>query len=110
MQAQKVRRLIKQAFVAAFDTVDLILAPVTAALPRLLSEAADVAAERDSQRYTALANLAGLPALSMPCGLVDGLPVGSQLLAPWFQEARLLNAAHQYQLATDWHTGRPSGY
>jgi aspartyl-tRNA(Asn)/glutamyl-tRNA(Gln) amidotransferase subunit A len=60
--------------------------------------------------YTITANLAGLPGLSMPAGFVDGLPVGVQLLAPYFQEGRLLNVAHQYQLHTDWHTRSPAGF
>lgn len=110
IQAQKVRRLIKQDFEQAFARADLILTPITAQLPRLLSEPVDAITDWHSQRYTVLANLAGLPALSLPCGFVDGLPVGSQLLAPWFQEARLLNAAHQYQQATDWHLRRPDGF
>jgi aspartyl-tRNA(Asn)/glutamyl-tRNA(Gln) amidotransferase subunit A len=60
--------------------------------------------------YTIGANLAGLPGVSAPCGFVDGLPVGLQLIGPHFAEARLLGAAHQFQLATDWHTQRPRGY
>ncbi len=110
VQAQRVRRLIKQDLTSAFGQVDLILTPVTAALPRTASKTADPVSDWSCQRYTALANLAGLPALSMPCGQVDGLPVGTQLLAPWLQEARLLNAAHQYQQATDWHHSRPNGF
>lgn len=110
VQAQKVRRLIKQDFEQAFAQADLILTPVTPALPRLLTETIDATADWHSQRYCLLANLAGLPAMSLPCGLVDELPVGVQLLAPWFAEARLLNAAHQYQQATDWHLRRPAGF
>src|SRR3990167_6378857 len=60
--------------------------------------------------YTITANLAGIPGLSMPAGFVDGLPVGVQLLAPYFQEGRLLNVAHQYQQVTDWHTQAPAGF
>ena len=60
--------------------------------------------------YTITANLAGIPGLSMPAGFVDGLPVGVQLLAPYFQEARLLNVAHQYQQVSDWHTRTPAGF
>ena len=55
-------------------------------------------------------NLAGLPGISMPCGFVDGLPVGLQLIGPHFSEAKLLNAGHAYQQATDWHTHTPRGY
>ena len=60
--------------------------------------------------YTIAANLAGLPAMSVPCGLVDGLPVGMQLIGNFFEEGRLLNAAHQYQQATDWHLQSPVGF
>ncbi len=110
VQAQKVRRLIKQDFVTAFNDVDLLLTPTSPELPRLLEQATDAVADWNSQRYTALANLAGLPAISLPCGLVNELPVGMQLLAPWFNEAALLNAAHQYQQASDWHSRRPAGF
>ena len=60
--------------------------------------------------YTIGANLAGLPALSMPCGLVDNLPVGLQLIGPHLSEDRLLKAAHYFQKETDWHTLVPPGY
>jgi aspartyl-tRNA(Asn)/glutamyl-tRNA(Gln) amidotransferase subunit A len=60
--------------------------------------------------YTVSANLAGLPGLSMPCGFIDGLPLGLQLIGPHFAEARLLNAAHRFQQATDWHRRFPGGY
>lgn len=110
VQAQKVRRLIKQDYATAFNDVDLLLTPTSPELPRLLEQAADASADWLSQRYCLLANLAGVPAMSLPCGLVDNLPVGMQLIAPWFAEARLLNAAHQYQHATDWHSRRPAGF
>ncbi|MGH8516415.1 MAG: amidase family protein, partial [Panacagrimonas sp.] len=57
--------------------------------------------------YTIAANLAGIPAMSLPCGFAGGLPVGMQLMGNFFEEARLLNVAHRYQQATDWHTRRP---
>ena len=60
--------------------------------------------------YTIGANLAGLPAMSVPCGFADGLPVGLHLVAPHFAEGALLAAGHQYQLATDWHTHCPEDY
>jgi aspartyl-tRNA(Asn)/glutamyl-tRNA(Gln) amidotransferase subunit A len=61
-----------------------------------------------SDIYTISTNLAGLPGMSIPCGFgAHGMPVGLQLIGPWFSEARMLNAAHQYQLATDWHTRMP---
>jgi aspartyl-tRNA(Asn)/glutamyl-tRNA(Gln) amidotransferase subunit A len=60
--------------------------------------------------YTIGANLAGLPAMSIPCGFAPELPVGLQLIGPHFAEERLLNVAHQYQQATDWHTRVPARY
>ena len=62
-----------------------------------------------SDIYTVAVNLAGLPGLSLPCGEVSGLPTGLQLIGNYFDEARLLNAAHRYQQTTDWHLRRPSG-
>ena len=58
--------------------------------------------------YTIPANLAGLPGVSLPCGMVDGLPIGMQLVGNYFDEARLLNVAHRYQSVTDWHTQTPT--
>jgi aspartyl-tRNA(Asn)/glutamyl-tRNA(Gln) amidotransferase subunit A len=60
--------------------------------------------------YTIGANLAGLPGVSLPCGFVDGLPMGLQLIGPHFAEAKLLNAGHLFQQATDWHRRSPRGY
>jgi aspartyl-tRNA(Asn)/glutamyl-tRNA(Gln) amidotransferase subunit A len=60
--------------------------------------------------YTIGANLAGLPGMSVPCGFVDGLPMGLQLIGPHFSEAKLLNAAHRFQQQTDWHVRTPGGY
>ncbi len=111
LKAQKVRRLIKNDFVAAFNDVDLILGPTTPNLAWKLGEKNhDPVAAYLEDIYTITANLAGIPGLSMPAGFVDGLPVGVQLLAPYFQEGRLLNVAHQYQQITDWHTRAPAGF
>lgn len=110
VQAQRIRRLIKQDYMDAFTQVDLILTPTSADLPDLISTTADVNADFLVQRYTAPANLAGLPALSLPVGMLEQLPIGAQLIAPHFNEARLLNAAHQYQQNTDWHTHTPAGF
>lgn len=110
VQAQRIRRLIKQDYMDAFKQVDLILSPTSADLPRAISATVDANADFLAQRYTVAANLAGLPALSLPVGLLEQLPVGAQLIAPHFHEARLLNAAHQYQQATDWHTRTPAGF
>ena len=111
LQAQKIRRLIKNDFVAAFQDVDVILSPTTPNPAWKLGEKNnDPVAQYLEDIYTITANLAGIPGLSMPAGFVDGLPVGVQLLAPYFQEARLLNVAHQYQQVTAWHTQAPSGF
>ncbi|WP_027976799.1 Asp-tRNA(Asn)/Glu-tRNA(Gln) amidotransferase subunit GatA [Pseudomonas sp. App30] len=111
LQAQKIRRLIKNDFMAAFHDVDVILGPTTPNPAwKIGDKNADPVAEYLEDVYTITANLAGLPGLSMPAGFVDGLPVGVQLVAPYFQEGRLLNVAHQYQQATDWHTRSPEGF
>jgi len=111
LKAQRIRRLIKNDFMAAFAEVDVILGPTTPNPAwKLGAKSADPVAAYLEDVYTITANLAGLPGLSMPAGFVDGLPVGVQLLAPYFQEGRLLNVAHQYQLATDWHTRAPAGF
>jgi aspartyl-tRNA(Asn)/glutamyl-tRNA(Gln) amidotransferase subunit A len=111
LQAQKVRRLITDDFRAAFTRVDLIVGPTTP------TPAFAIGAKMDdpvtmylNDIYTIGANLAGLPALSLPCGFVDGLPMGLQLMGPHFSEAKLLNAAHRFQTATEWHTHVPRGY
>ena len=111
IKAQQIRRLIKNDFVAAFNDVDVILGPTTPNLAWKLAEKNnDPVAAYLEDIYTITANLAGIPGLSMPAGFVDGLPVGVQLLAPYFQEGRLLNVAHQYQQVTDWHTQAPTGF
>lgn len=111
LKAQKIRRLIKNDFVSAFNEVDVILGPTTPNLAWKLGEKNnDPVAAYLEDIYTITANLAGIPGLSMPAGFVDGLPVGVQLLAPYFQEARLLNVAHQYQSVSDWHKQAPTGF
>jgi aspartyl-tRNA(Asn)/glutamyl-tRNA(Gln) amidotransferase subunit A len=111
LKAQQIRRLIKNDFVSAFSEVDLILGPTTPNPAWKLGEKNnDPVAQYLEDIYTITANLAGIPGLSMPAGFVDGLPVGAQLLAPYFHEGRLLNVAHQYQQVTDWHTRAPEGF
>jgi len=111
IKAQQIRRLVKNDFVSAFEEVDVILGPTTPNLAWKLGEKnADPVSAYLEDIYTITANLAGIPGLSMPAGFIDGLPVGVQLLAPYFQEARLLNVAHQYQQVTDWHTRAPAGF
>lgn len=103
-KAQQVRRLIKQDFVEAFADVDIILGP-TAPNPAFEfgAKGDDPVAMYLEDIYTIATNLAGLPGLSIPCGLVDGKPVGLQLIGNYFAESKLLNVAHQFQLATDFH-------
>lgn len=107
-RAQQVRRLIANDFDAAFQHVDLIAAPTAPTTAfRLGEKIVDPVQLYASDINTVSANLAGLPAISIPAGFSDGLPVGLQLTAPAFGERRLLAAAHQFQRSTDWHTRRP---
>src|SRR5690606_22051571 len=107
-KAQQVRRLIKQDFVEAFKSVDLILGPTTPSTAFPLGGKKDPVAMYMEDIYTIATNMAGLPAMSVPCGLVDNKPVGLQMIARDFDEARLLNVAHQFQLATDHHQLAPA--
>jgi aspartyl-tRNA(Asn)/glutamyl-tRNA(Gln) amidotransferase subunit A len=110
LQAQRIRRLIADDFVAAFRQCDVIMGPTSPSTAFNLGEkAADPVQMYLSDIYTIAVNLAGLPGMSIPCGFADGLPVGLQLIGKYFAEARLLNAAHRYQQATDWHRRRPEG-
>ncbi len=112
LQAQRIRRLIAQDFATAFSQCDLILGPTAPTTAFKLGEkSADPVQMYLSDIYTIAVNLAGLPGMSIPCGFSGGeaseLPVGLQLIGNYFDEARMLNAAHQYQLATNWHTQMP---
>jgi len=109
LQAQKLRRLIAQDFAEAFRRCDVIMGPTapTTAFD-LGAKRADPVQMYLSDIYTIAVNLAGLPGMSVPCGFgEDGRPVGLQIIGDYFSEARLLNVAHQYQLATDWHARAP---
>ncbi|WP_386068323.1 Asp-tRNA(Asn)/Glu-tRNA(Gln) amidotransferase subunit GatA [Tahibacter sp. UC22_41] len=109
LRAQKVRRLVANDFAAAFAGVDLIAGPTAPTTAfRLGEKSGDALAMYAADVNTVAVNLAGLPAISTPAGLAGGLPVGLQLIAPAFAEARLLNAAHQLQQATDWHLQEPA--
>jgi aspartyl-tRNA(Asn)/glutamyl-tRNA(Gln) amidotransferase subunit A len=111
LKAQQVRRLIRDEFERAFAEVDVIMGPTTPTTAFKLGEKADDPVTMYlSDIYTIAVNLAGLPGMSIPAGLVDGLPVGLQLIGNYFAEGRLLNVAHQYQLVTDWHTRMPAGF
>jgi aspartyl-tRNA(Asn)/glutamyl-tRNA(Gln) amidotransferase subunit A len=111
LRAQKVRRLIARDFEEAFQRCDVIVGPTSPTTAFQIGErASDPVQMYLSDIYTIAVNLAGLPGLSIPCGFDrDGLPVGLQVIGNYFTEARMLNVAHQYQLATDWHVRAPPG-
>ena len=111
LQAQKVRRLIAQEFAEAFKRCDVIMGPTAPTTAfRLGAKTADPVQMYLNDIYTVPAPLAGIPALSIPCGFGDAdLPVGLQIMGNYFQEARMLGVAHQYQRATDWHLRTPAG-
>ncbi len=108
LQAQKARQLIAEDFRQCFERVDLIAGP-TAPTPafRLGDKMDDPVQMYLNDIYTIAVNLAGLPGASIPCGFVDGLPVGLQLIGPAFGDSRVLNFAHQFQQVTDWHLAAP---
>jgi len=111
LKAQRVRQLIAADFERAFGEVDVLVGPTspTAAFP-IGAKTADPITMYLNDIYTIGANLAGLPAMSVPCGFVGGLPVGLQIVGPHFAEARILNVAHRYQLETDWHRQVPERF
>lgn len=110
LQAQRIRRLIANDFVEAFKVCDVIMGPTSPSTAFTLGEkAADPVQMYLSDIYTIAVNLAGLPGMSVPCGFAGGLPVGLQLIGNYFAEAQLLNVAHRYQQASDWHLRRPAG-
>ena len=111
LQAQKVRRLIADDFQQAFAQCDVIAGPVAPTVAWKLGEHGDdPVADYLADIFTLPASLAGLPGLSVPVGTGEhGMPVGLQLIGNYFGEARLLNAAHRFQQATDWHTRAPQG-
>ena len=108
-KAQQIRRLIKDDFLKVFNDVDLILGPTTPSPAFKVGEkSSDPISMYLEDIYTISVNLAGLPAISVPAGMAQGLPIGMQLIGSYHSEAQLLNVAHQYQLETDWHTKSPS--
>ena len=111
LQAQKARKLISDDFARAFREVDFVAGPTTPSPAFGIGQKTSNPIEMYlNDIYTIGANLAGLPAVSIPCGLVRNLPVGLQLVAPPLNEARLLKVAHHFQRATDWHRRMPGGY
>ena len=108
LQAQRIRRLIANDFVAAFKECDVILGPTSPSTAFKIGEkAADPVQMYLSDIYTIAVNLAGLPGMSVPCGFAGGLPAGLQLIGDYFSEAKLLNVAHRYQQTCDWHRQSP---
>ena len=111
LKAQRVRALIAADFERAFSTVDVLIGPTTPTVAfEIGAKTSDPVTMYLNDIYTIGANLAGLPAVSIPCGLVDGLPAGLQIVGPHFSEARLLNVAHRYQQESDWHQRAPEAY
>ena len=111
LQAQKIRRLIARGFTDAFTQCDLIMGPVAPSTAfEIGALSSDPVQMYLNDIFTIPASLAGLPGMSIPCGFDGrGLPVGLQVIGNYFSEARMLNAAHQYQKATDWHLRVPAG-
>jgi aspartyl-tRNA(Asn)/glutamyl-tRNA(Gln) amidotransferase subunit A len=111
LKAQRVRALINADFIEAFKSVDVLMGPTTPTPAFALgAKTSDPITMYLNDIYTIGANLAGLPAVSVPCGFVQDLPVGLQIVGPHFTEERVLTAAHALQRATDWHTRVPQGY
>ena len=111
LKAQKIRRLIAQDFQKAFTQCDIIAGPVSPTTAWKIGEnKADPVANYLADIYTLSSSLAGLPGMSVPAGFGEGgMPVGLQLIGNYFKEAQLLGAAHEFQMATDWHMRSPQG-
>ena len=110
-KAQQVRRLIQQDFVKAFEEVDIIASATAPSVAFKAGEKTDDPVSMYlSDIFTIGVNLAGLPGMSVPCGFVDQMPVGLQLIGNYFDESRLLNVGHQYQQITNWHDMIPTGF
>jgi aspartyl-tRNA(Asn)/glutamyl-tRNA(Gln) amidotransferase subunit A len=111
LKAQRVRSLINADFNRAFQSVDVLIGPTTPTPAFALgAKTSDPITMYLNDIYTIGANLAGLPAISVPCGFVRDLPVGLQIVGPHFSEARVLSIAHAFQQATDWHSRIPGSY
>jgi aspartyl-tRNA(Asn)/glutamyl-tRNA(Gln) amidotransferase subunit A len=111
LKAQKVRHLISDDFKKAFEEVDVIMGPTAPSTAFKLGEKADDPVTMYlSDIYTIAVNLAGLPGISVPAGFSESMPVGLQIIGNYFEEARLLNVAHQYQQVTDWHRQIPEAF
>ncbi|HEX9194259.1 MAG TPA: Asp-tRNA(Asn)/Glu-tRNA(Gln) amidotransferase subunit GatA [Burkholderiales bacterium] len=112
LKAQKIRRLIANDFVEAFERCDVVMGPTSPTVAfKIGAKAADPVQMYLNDIYTIPANLAGLPGMSIPCGFgTNNMPVGLHIVGNYFAEAKMLNIAHQYQRATDWHRREPEGF
>jgi aspartyl-tRNA(Asn)/glutamyl-tRNA(Gln) amidotransferase subunit A len=111
LKAQKVRQLIAADFARAFGEVDVLMGPTTPTVAfEIGAKTSDPITMYLNDIYTIGANLGGLPAMSIPCGFTQGLPVGLQIVGPHFSEAKLLNVAHLYQREIDWHARAPEAW
>jgi aspartyl-tRNA(Asn)/glutamyl-tRNA(Gln) amidotransferase subunit A len=111
LKAQQVRHLISEDFKKAFEQVDVIMGPASPTTAFALGEKSDDPVQMYlSDIYTIAVNLAGLPGMSIPVAPADGKPVGLQIIGNYFDETRLLNVAHRFQQATEWHRAGPEGY
>jgi len=111
LKAQQLRRMISDDFTHAFKQVDVIMGPTAPDVAFNIGEKTSYPiATSSTEIYTIAVNLAGLPGMSIPAGFSNNMPVGLQLIGNYFDESRLLNVAHQYQLATDWHKQIPENF
>ena len=111
LQAQKIRRIIANDFQNAFGQCDVIMGPVSPSVAWKLGQKTDDPVQMYlADIFTLSTSLAGLPGMSVPCGFGEGgMPVGLQIIGNYFDEARMLQVAHAFQQATDWHLRRPAG-
>ena len=107
LKAQRVRRLIRDDFVAAFGSVDALLTPTAPSTAFPIGQISDPVEMYQQDVFTVPASLAGVPALALPSGFHEGLPVGMQLVGPHFSENRLIGLGADFQRATDWHRRTP---
>ena len=111
LKAQKIRKIISNEFELAFNEVDLILGPTTPDCAFKLGEkTSDPIAMYLSDVFTVSTNLAGLPAMSIPMGFKNNLPLGLQIIGNHFDESKILSLAHHFQQLTDWHMKSPAEY
>jgi aspartyl-tRNA(Asn)/glutamyl-tRNA(Gln) amidotransferase subunit A len=109
IKAQKVRQIIANDFKTAFKEIDVIIGPTApGAAFKIGEKTKDPISMYLSDTYTIGANLAGLPAMSLPSGFIDNLPAGIQLIGNYFAESKILNFAHKFQQVTDWHKKMPA--